>query len=269
MSEQAEKKGFLNLIWVRDALIILILLTIALKIALTDFKVDLTGFSFTDLLALLMALFSILLSALFYFKSSDDSTKFHNNTYIFTKEISELLGRIEAGFGEKLSNLQENYAGLSGRFDRLPLNPAELRIVNDQQDVVAKIEEEKKKLLEDFANKFQIAEDEKNEFLAKLEQTTSELENAKNQLANLQAPLNDPNNHDPARGIARLINMHVGKVPLKELSFPGIQRYFNGIYPLMKDSVVKELKSSGHLSKDGELSSTMLMRIASHIQKEF
>jgi len=63
----------------------------------------------STLLSLLLALFSVALSALFYFKATDTSNAFYDNTYKFTKEIAELLVKIESGFGEKLRHLDEGY----------------------------------------------------------------------------------------------------------------------------------------------------------------
>lgn len=66
------------------------------RLATAPFSIDLTGFNFNDLLALLLALFSIGLSVAFYFKATETSNEFYDNTYRFTKDISEILGRIEA-----------------------------------------------------------------------------------------------------------------------------------------------------------------------------
>jgi ATP-dependent Lon protease len=65
--------------------------------------------STSQLFSLLLALFSISLAALFYFKATDTSNKFYDNTYKFTQQTSEILNKIESGFGEKLSNLSSSY----------------------------------------------------------------------------------------------------------------------------------------------------------------
>ncbi|MEW9183684.1 hypothetical protein AB2553_25725 [Bacillus mycoides] len=63
----------------------------------------------TDFLSIILALFSIGLSVAFYFKSTDQSNKFYDDTVKFTKDTSTILGEIQAGFGEKLTHLsQEN-----------------------------------------------------------------------------------------------------------------------------------------------------------------
>ena len=90
---------------------------IVYKLAISNFTFDFSKFDFNALLALLLSLFAIALSVAFYFKATDTSNLFYDNTYKFTKEISEILGRIEAGFGERLKHLDEGYSGLVNKFD--------------------------------------------------------------------------------------------------------------------------------------------------------
>ena len=56
---------------------------------------------FPALMSLLLALFSVALAALFYFKATETSNTFYDNTYKFTKDIAGLLVRMESGFGER------------------------------------------------------------------------------------------------------------------------------------------------------------------------
>ena len=83
-------------------------IAILVKIIESPFKIDLSNLSFTDVLSLFLALFSIGISAAFYFKASDTSNEFYNNTYKFTQEMSRLLERIDSGFGEKLNNISQS-----------------------------------------------------------------------------------------------------------------------------------------------------------------
>lgn len=190
MSEPLAKKGFLNLVWLRDFILVLILSAVGLKIALTDFSVDLSGFSFTDLLALLMSLFSIWLSAMFYFKASDNSNKFYDDTYKFTKDMSEMLGRIEVGFGEKLSNLHEGYLGLRNTVDRFPHQTAEDKAaVKVGKEMISKKEKEREDLIDNLISRAQLAEDDKQLFIKELAEKNSALEQAKRELDELDAKL--------------------------------------------------------------------------------
>ncbi len=104
--------------WTKDVLLLLFSLALIWRVIFA--KIDLQGFSFNDLLSLLLAVFSVALSVAFYFKANETSNQFYDNTYKFTKDISELLGRIESGFGERLRHLDEGYTNMVERFEKLP-----------------------------------------------------------------------------------------------------------------------------------------------------
>jgi hypothetical protein len=65
-------------------------------------------FDFSQLLSLFLALFSIVLSAMFYFYATDTSNKFYDRTFKHTRALFETLGRIEERFGEMLKNIHED-----------------------------------------------------------------------------------------------------------------------------------------------------------------
>ena len=116
-----ENKNITHIIWVVVKAIIAIIFTavISYKIYVTpiDLKID-----FPILLSLLLALFSVGLSALFYFKATDTSNVFYNNTYNFTKDIAQLLTKIESGFGERLRHLDEGYTSMRDYIQHFPNN---------------------------------------------------------------------------------------------------------------------------------------------------
>ena len=103
--------------WFKFIVGILFSLLLIYKLAISNLTLDFSKFDFNALLALILSLFAIALSVAFYFKATDTSNLFYDNTYKFTKEISEILGRIEAGFGERLRHLDEGYSGLVNKFD--------------------------------------------------------------------------------------------------------------------------------------------------------
>lgn len=89
-------------------IVILFAVVIAKRLATADLsKLNLTGFDFSQLLALLLALFATALSAQFYFKAAETSNSFYNNTYNFMKDVSEVLGRMEERFGKQLEGLEK------------------------------------------------------------------------------------------------------------------------------------------------------------------
>src|SRR5687767_1019887 len=143
----------------RDIVVIAVIVLIAWKILTAQFSFELVELKVTDLLALLLALFAIWLSAQFYFKAAESSNQFYDNTYKFTKDISEILGRIEAGFGERLRHLDEGYSGIRDRVARIPLDEGKAKEeIAEEEKQAKKVEEEKARLLEDLAKRAKLQE---------------------------------------------------------------------------------------------------------------
>lgn len=111
--------------WLKIGVICSLTILFIFKTWDTDFSNVMSGFDFSDLLSLFLAMFSIGLSVLFYLKATETSNIFYDNTYRFTKDVSEILGRVEAGFGEKLKHLDEGYLGLKDAVEKIPFNPAQ------------------------------------------------------------------------------------------------------------------------------------------------
>ncbi|MEY4354065.1 MAG: hypothetical protein RLZZ609_2306 [Cyanobacteriota bacterium] len=189
-SPKQETSPLLAFPWTKDLLLLLFAAALVWRVIIT--KVDLQGFSFNDLLALLLAVFSVGLSVAFYFKANETSNQFYDNTYKFTKEMSELLGRIESGFGERLRHLDEGYSTMVERFDKIPayFGPTVTQ-VQTEEDEVTRLKEKLRKLIEDFANQAHIAEQEKKELIFKLTQTNEELAEAKNILSMMKGRIDD------------------------------------------------------------------------------
>lgn len=138
--------------WVKVSIAIILFALVAYKIAVSELNFDFSKFQFSDLLSLILAIFSIALSVAFYFKATDTSNKFYNNTFKFTKEISEILGRIEAGFGERLRHLDEGYSGLKDKFD----GGSYLNQSENIEDSKKELEKEKMKIEKEVKEKDEI-----------------------------------------------------------------------------------------------------------------
>lgn len=173
--------GFLTKENLRDFSICLVLIVLAVKICQVDVEIDFSGFNFTDLLSMLMAFFATALSAAFYFKANESSNIFYNNSYRFTKEVSEILGRIEAGFGERLRHIDEGYAGLSVKMDRFDLGAAK----EEERKEEEHIEEQKRKSEEiviDLMKRAKVADGEKAQLLDQLRKYSMELDRSNEEL---------------------------------------------------------------------------------------
>ena len=160
--------------------------------AVSELNFDFSKFDFSDLLSLTLAIFSIGLSVAFYFKATDTSNKFYDNTYKFTKEISEILGRIEAGFGERLRHLDEGYSGLVDKFDGNSvqdktddIEAAKLELEEEKKKIEKEVEE-KDQILETLLRKAKVNDTEKAKILSELKEKEQEISSLSNEMRYLK-----------------------------------------------------------------------------------
>ncbi|WP_353187996.1 hypothetical protein [Pseudomonas sp.] len=108
MSASSENR---RLLWdvVFGICVVVTVVATVIKLSSGDIKFSV---DFPTLLSLLLALFSVWLSALFYFKATESSNSFYDNTYKFTADVSQLLTRMDTGLGEKLALLESRYSDL-------------------------------------------------------------------------------------------------------------------------------------------------------------
>lgn len=90
--------------WAISFAIVLFSAALCYRLATSQFNLDTP-----TLLSILLAFFSIALSVGFYFKADESSTRFYDNSYRFTKDIAELLVKIESSFGEKLNHIRSSH----------------------------------------------------------------------------------------------------------------------------------------------------------------
>jgi len=175
--------------YTKEIIFLILALSVAIKFVFTDFKGWSLPDNLTNLLALTLALFSIGLSALFYFKANNTSNMFYNNTYQFTKDISEKIGRIEERFGKDLSNIEQSYSRMLDRIDKIPI------FESLQQEIQAKTQNqtllsiEKEEIINQLIEKANISEEEKLQISEQLKSKELELSNVKNRLSELQNQL--------------------------------------------------------------------------------
>ena len=151
---------------------------IVYKLVLSELTFDFSKFDFNALLSMILAIFAIGLSVAFYFKATDTSNLFYDNTYKFTKEISEILGRIEAGFGERLRHLDEGYSGLVNKFDNgsSEQNIKETKEEIEKEKIKLKTEiEERNQILNTLIEKAQLEQHEKQEIRRQLKEKEIEI----------------------------------------------------------------------------------------------
>ncbi|MGB3962225.1 MAG: hypothetical protein WBK95_08325, partial [Sulfurimonas sp.] len=128
---------------------------------------------FPTLLSLLLALFSVALASLFYFKATETSNTFYDNTYNFTKDIAQLLVKIESGFGERLRNLDEGYTSMRDYLQHFQENPKDnvektKQKIETEKGEVEKVVQERNEIIQKLLERSTLQEEEKSKVLEEL-----------------------------------------------------------------------------------------------------
>ena len=151
--------------WVKSVILLSITGVICYKIIITPFNLQ---FDFSAFLSLVLSIFSVALAAMFYFKATDTSNSFYDNTYKFSQEIAGLLVKIESGFGEKLTHLDDAYKGMRDKLDKIPdrteIIDTKKELKKEEQEV-SKILSEREELITDLAEKANLKNGEKEIFI--------------------------------------------------------------------------------------------------------
>lgn len=143
---------------------------ITFVVALVSWKLvvsaNFVSVDFATLLSVLLAFFSVGLSVAFYFKATDTSNAFYDNTYKFTQDIAGLLVKIESGFGEKLKSIDENYGRMRGYFESGTTAHSNVLKADLQQEKqeFEKVLKEREHLIKDLLAKANIQDEEREKF---------------------------------------------------------------------------------------------------------
>lgn len=177
--------------WVKAVCAVAVTVVVCIKIYTTPTTVTL---DFPTLLSLLLALFSVALSALFYFKATETSNAFYDNTYKFTKDIAELLVKIESGFGERLRHLDEGYSsmrnylqGFGGKHGG-DVEKTKEKLESEQQEI-EKVRAERNRIVQQLIEKSQLHQAEKDQIARQLQAKEQELVHSQEEIAKLNRRL--------------------------------------------------------------------------------
>lgn len=252
-------KSLLSVTLIRDLSILVFIVVVTWKLLNAQLSINFDEFSFNDFLSLVLALFSVGLSVAFYFKANDASNQFYDNTYKFTKEMSEILGRIEAGFGERLRHLDEGYSGVRERLDKLPYaNTASLAEVAAEEEEIKRKENEQKAVIEDLAKRAKLAEHEKQALFKNLEEKNSELERARDELRSMQESRNrskvrPPLEHGVISFVAKKLRNSAPDEDFEMMPISRLQEFFEENKDLIVDIARNDMRKLGLLDSDEKL----------------
>lgn len=246
--------------WVKAISTLVIVGVLSYKVYLTpiDLKVD-----FPTLLSLLLALFSVALAALFYFKATETSNTFYDNTYKFTKDIAQLLVKIESGFGEKLRNLDEGYTSMrdslqiygGNKVDNVEETKKKIETEKGEMD---KVVQERNQIISQLIERSNLHEEEKSKITEELQEKEEELAQAQKELSQMNKRL-FMERMESKRNLKSAINFNSGAIEFTRshvLRKIGIERileaprslvtkWFNSLANDMPRGYIEDLEHEG------------------------
>lgn len=237
---------------------------ISYKVIVTPFVLTV---DFPTLLSLLLAIFSVFLSALFYFKATDTSNTFYDNTYKFTQDIASLLVKIESGFGEKLRHLDEGYTSMRDKLDKIPgkyeIEETKTEIQKEEEDLKQKLEE-KDRMIDELASKAHLKDNEREKFKSELNNRIAELSAAQSEICFLRSRIESterrrflPHELEIDNGMKQFIFDTVFQElsPKLFLRAPSslILKRFNSSLPAYPDGFIQDLVRYGMIDENKEI----------------
>jgi hypothetical protein len=248
---------------IKDLVAVALLVIVSWKLISADFTFTFENIKTSDLLSVLLALFAIGLSVSFYVKANEVSNMFYDNMYKFTKDNSELLGRMEAGFSEQLRHLDQGYTGLKDKFDKLPIDLGETREkVADEKAEVKKLKSEKNELLNELASRANLQEEEKEQLFTRLRESEFRLNKADKEMRRLQHKIRDADDEDSTidgvlvRAIKHTQRKVIGMLDIDDINAATDEEIFSS-WNLIKDELprvyVKDLRKGGAVNGDFQL----------------
>lgn len=269
--------GFLSLPNVRDLVFLLLMVLVFWK--LLNANINLQQFVFADFLSLCLALFAVALSAAFYFKATDTANEFYDRILKFTQDVSVILGRIEAGFGERLRHLDEGYTGLRDRVERLPFDVTAAKEQEElEKQEVKKKEEEYEALMDSLVERAQLDQREKAELKQRLGVVQAELESSRAELSELQHRIRDAeyeidrSSRPPGKQVLEHIIWRQSASQLKELSSMSNENLLNASPQIIQNMRVRKVErevliDSGYIDYHWNLSPVGLLALRQVLKK--
>lgn len=194
MSQDKEKTGVKTAgLWdfVKALATLVIVGVVSYKVYQTPINLTI---DFPTLLSLLLALFSVGLAALFYFKATETSNTFYDNTYNFTKDIAQLLVKMESGFGERLKSLDEGYSSMRDYIQHSSEKPNDdvektKKKIESEKDEMEKVVFERNQIIQNLLEKSTLEAEEKEEMEKTLQEKDRELADAQVELSRMNKRL--------------------------------------------------------------------------------
>lgn len=244
---------------------IIFICIVSYRIATATFPVDIfENYDFNDLLSLVLALFAIFISILFYFKSTESSNKFYSDTYNFTKNISEVIGRIDERFGERLRHLDESYEKIEKRvFNAYIKEDQKEKIQEQKEDADKKLKEANIKYeqqIDELLKRLKIGESDKHSLRTELSKYKSMTEEAAIEVDQLRRKIKEMDLDTSAflrrnRNVITALKLWAPVLFEKANNSLFYEKCWEQCREQLPPGLINDMKSIGFIDEKGELTS--------------
>jgi len=180
------RKSIFSMVVISVAVIYVIIVSAYLLMRTQDFVVSI---DFPFFVSLVVSFFALALSISFYFKASDTSNRFYDNTYKFTKDISEKIGRMDERFAEHLIGIKDDIKEINPshfRQSKKKLEDELLRGEKEASDVSHSI----KKILDEILELSNLSSEEKKKYADDINGLIEEKTSKKQKIKELETTIN-------------------------------------------------------------------------------
>lgn len=268
--------------WVKNIALIIIVAVAGYKVMTFQPDIKLEGFDFSDLLSLLLALFAILLSAMFYFKATESSNNFYDNTYKFTKDLSELVGKLDVGVNKELQNMTKGYERLYEQLDKYSNDDGDtisIEKIEKEKEKLRIVNEEKDRMINELSDKAKLQEAEREEFISELQDKNNKINMLSQNIDELNIMRNDIA-HNSARHSKRMadaIEDYIEKdiferlldpKVFRNLSVSGKRRALRKYRMELNEAFIRDMIDVGYMTEELSLTSSgcsLMDRISSSL----
>lgn len=201
----------------------------------------------SEIISILLAFFAILLSAAFYYMSTQQSNFFYHNVHQFTKDTSEILGRLD----EQVKNIGGKQTELKDTFEKTYAYNQNGISQKKEDKINEEIErkEEDLKAKENNLNKMINSLIEKLDSDEEKEKLRTELEKEKAEIAKLKFEMNQKTNQlHVIHRVRRHTRMLITRMD-EDISKLPISFVFRKLIDMSGDSYEEDLISLGYIEK--------------------
>lgn len=170
---------------IRELAFVVVLSYLGIKVFSGDLSLDFTKLSASELVSILLAFFSISLSAAFYFAATNSSNQFYDNISKFNKDTSELLGRVD----EQVKSVNSRQDELRDTFNKHYGSQSSDKLVEDKVETEQKLKEAEtawEGLLKGILDSAQVDPSEKERLENELRSKDAELSRLREQSSHLK-----------------------------------------------------------------------------------